>query len=95
MLIIWTHLEFFYLAKLKACGDNNTNVGKMMIFIFDSLENNVRKGENCACQFFLLFPQYFQKGFFPRVVQTLDCQVKGQVNINTFDSAVYIQYETF
>ena len=36
-----------------------------MIFVFDSVENTVGKGENAGCQHFLLFPQWFQNGFYP------------------------------
>ena len=35
------------------------------------------KGGNAGYQHFLLFPQCFLKGFFPRVVKSWDCVVKS------------------
>ena len=40
-----------------------------MEFVFDMLENIVGNGENAAFQHFLLFPQYFQKGPFSRLLK--------------------------
>ena len=37
----------------------------MMISLYDKVENIVGKGENAGYQHFLLFPQCFQKAFFP------------------------------
>ena len=36
-------------------------LGKMMIFVFDRIENIVGKGENAGDQQFLLFPQCFRE----------------------------------
>ena len=36
----------------------------MMASVFDRIENIVGKGENAGYQYFLLFPQYFQRAFF-------------------------------
>ena len=47
-------------------------LAKMMIFVFDGVENIVRKGENAGYQHFLHFPQCFQKDFFLR-----DCMIKA------------------
>ena len=38
----------------------------------------VGKGENAGYQYFLLFPQCFQKGYYPRVVKSPDCVVKDE-----------------
>ena len=46
---------------MKAFADNKLHVFKMMISLFDSLENTVGKGENAGYQHFLLFPQCFPK----------------------------------
>ena len=43
--------------KFKAFADNKFNIAKMMISLFDTVENTVRKGENAGFQHFLLFPQ--------------------------------------
>ena len=53
----------------------------MMISLFDRAENTVGKGENADNQHFLLFPSVF-KGFFLRVVKSLDCLVKSKVPFN-------------
>ena len=54
-----------------------TIVLKMMIFVFDRVENIVEKGENAGYQHFLLFPQCFLKGSFDRVVKNRDCVGKS------------------
>ena len=51
-------------TKLKAFADNKFNIAKMLISLFDGVENIVRKGENAGYQHFLLFPQCFQKASF-------------------------------
>ena len=57
--------KIFDWSKLKAFADNNLNVAKMMISLYDRVENIVGKGENAGYQHFLLFPQCFQKASFP------------------------------
>ena len=52
-------------SKLKAFADNKLNVTKMIISLFDTVENIVGKGEiaytsNFLYKQFLLFPQCFQ-----------------------------------
>ena len=37
----------------------------MIISVFDRVENIVGKGENAVYQHFLLFPQCFEKAYFP------------------------------
>ena len=51
--------KFFDVTKLKAFADDKLNVAKMLISLFDSVENTVRKGENAGYQHFLLFSQCF------------------------------------
>ena len=41
-----------------------TNVAKIIISVFDQVENIVGKGENSSNQYFLLFPQCFQSIIF-------------------------------
>ena len=48
-------------TKLSAHADDKLNVAKMMISLFDGVENTVGKGENAGYQHFLLFPQCFPK----------------------------------
>ena len=57
-------------SKLKAFADDILDVVKIMISLFDRLENTlgkgntVEKGENAGNQHFLLFPQCFSKSSF-------------------------------
>ena len=54
---------------MKAIADDSLNVVKMMIYALDRVENIVDKGENAGYQYFLLFPQYFQKPSCPRTLK--------------------------
>ena len=70
-VLSWTRLFNFSLdenfldwTKFKAFSEEKLNVAKIMISVFDRVENIVRKGENAGYQHFLLFPQCFQKVFF-------------------------------
>ena len=49
------------LTKLKTFADDKFSIAKMMIPLFDQVENIVEKGENAGHQHFLLFPPCFQK----------------------------------
>ena len=51
-------------TKLKAFTDNKINVAKMMISVFDRLENIMGKEESAGYQHFLLYPPCFQKASF-------------------------------
>ena len=57
------------LSKLKTFADDKLDIVKMMISLFDRLENAVGKGENAGYQHFLLFPQCFPKSSFLGVVK--------------------------
>ena len=48
-------------SKLKTFADDKMKYAKMMIVVFDRVENLVGKGENAGYQHFLLFPQCFPK----------------------------------
>ena len=49
-----------------------------MISLLDRVENIVGKGENAGYQYFLLFPQCFQKASSScRVIKSWDCVGKG------------------
>ena len=56
--------KIFDCSKLKAFADNKIKVFKIMIFVFDRVENIVGKGENPGYQHLLLFQQCFQKASF-------------------------------
>ena len=52
-------------TKLKSFADDKLNVAKMMISLFDRVENTVGKGENAGYQpAFSSFPTLFSKAFF-------------------------------
>ena len=49
------------MTKFKAFADDNLNVAKMTISVFDRVENTLGKGENAGYQHFLVFPKCFPK----------------------------------
>ena len=49
------------LAKLKASADNKINVNQKLKFLSGTVENIAGKGKNAGYQYFLPFPQCFQK----------------------------------
>ena len=63
------------ITKWKAFADNK--IAQMMIYVFDRVENIVGKGENAGYQYFLHFPQCFQKASFLGVVKSRDYLVKS------------------
>ena len=58
------------LSSWKAFADDKMTVAKMMIYVFDRVENIVGKRENADFQHFLLFPQ-----FVPKVLYTVSLKV--------------------
>ena len=69
------HNKILDQTKLKAFADDKVNVAKMIISVFDRVENIVGKGEiactrNCLCKQFPLFSTMLSKGFFPRLVKS-------------------------
>ena len=48
-------------TKFKAVADDKFNVARIMISVFDQVENIVGKGENAEYQHFLLFQHFFPK----------------------------------
>ena len=70
--------------KLKAFADVKLNLAKMMISLFDRVENIVGKGENVGYQHFLLFLQCFPKPSSSGVGKSRDCLVKSKIDL--FDS---------
>ena len=53
--------KILHYSKLKAFADDNINLDKIMIFVFDRVENIVSKGEYAGYQHFLLLPKCFQR----------------------------------
>ena len=50
-------------SELKAFADNKLNVTQNIKVVFHRIENIVCKEENAGYQYFLHFPQCFQKAF--------------------------------
>ena len=65
------------LSKLKAFADDKFNIAKMMISLFDRVENIVGKRRKCWLPAFSPFPAMFSKGLFLRVVKSPNCVVKS------------------
>ena len=63
-------------TKFKADADDKFNIDKIMISVFNQIENIVGKRENAGYQHFLLFPTLLSKGFFA-VVKSRNCEVKS------------------
>ena len=64
------------MTKLKAFVEEKGNTAKMMISLFDKVENTVGKGENAGYQQFSPFPTVFSKALFFRVIKSRDCVIK-------------------
>ena len=64
-------------TKLKAFADYKLNVTKIIISVFDRVENIVGKGEwekeKLLVQVISPFPTMFSKDFFPRCVKRCHC----------------------
>ena len=69
--------KIFDWSKSKAFADDKINVTEKLKFVLGRVENIEGKWENAGYQHFLLFPQCFSKGFFLKVVKSLDCVVKS------------------
>ena len=89
---------------MKAFADNKLNVTKMIISVFDRLENIVGKRE-IACKQFLLFPKCFQKASFPDpskgviMWEWVNCSCKDFKGFNPFPKETCnftcVQYKAF
>ena len=55
------HNKICHQSKLLASTDNKIDVSQKLKFVFMKVENIVEKCENAGYQYFLLFPQCFQK----------------------------------
>ena len=63
-LTLYHTIFFFDWTKFKPFADDKLNVAKIMVSVYDRVENIMGKGENAGYQHFLLFPQCFQKASF-------------------------------
>ena len=55
--------KMFDQSKLKEFADDKINVTQKLKFAGERVENFIGKGENAGYQYFVLFPQCFQKTF--------------------------------
>ena len=58
-------------SKLKACADDEINKAEILKFVFQRVENIVRKGGNASYRHSLLFSQCFQKASVLGVINPL------------------------
>ena len=77
-----------YCAGFKAFADDKLKVVKIKISVFDRMKNIVGKGENAGYQYFLPFPQCFQKGHLKcgekvRIIKIVDCLIKSLTHYQT------------
>ena len=56
-------------SKLKAFAKDKLKVTKIIISVFDRVENIVGKGEIACSNYVSPFPTMFSKGLFPRRVK--------------------------
>ena len=68
-----TKRQFFSLVQFERFADDKLKATQKLKFTFGRVENIVGKGD--IYQHFLLFPTMFSKGYFLRVVKSLDCVV--------------------
>ena len=59
------HVKLLDQTKLKAFADDKLNITKMIISVFDRVENILEKGGIAHYEQFLLLPQSFQKASLP------------------------------
>ena len=55
---------FLEWTKFKALAEDNLNVAIMVIFVFNSVEKIVGKGDNAGYKYFLLSHNVFEKLLF-------------------------------
>ena len=70
-------------SELKDFADNNFKFDENGRKLSKPVENTVGKGEIARYEQFLLFPQCFSKGLFPRGVKRRHCVGMGQYPIST------------
>ena len=66
---LWNN-NFLVAIKFNVFVDLKIPATQMFKLVFLGLENILGKEENAGFQDFLIFPQCFQKTFFPRAVKT-------------------------
>ena len=65
ILTIYQTTKSLDLSEFTAFAGDKFNVTKIVISVFDRVENIVGKGDNAGYQHCLLFPQCFQKASSP------------------------------
>ena len=99
--ILWTG------PNSKQLQTTKIHVAKIMIFVFDRVENTVGKGENAGNQHFLLLQQSFQKASFSgslkvgivwqrvKVIQFLTPYDLRALEINVVNRLIVIHISSF
>ena len=70
-------------------------MNEILKFCLRRIENIVGKGENAGYQHFLFFPTMFSNVYFPRVIKSRDCMVKGYTNYCTLLLSFEILHDSF
>ena len=60
-LYLFYNNKIFDMTKFKTFVGDKLNIAKMIISLFDRVENTVGTGENAGYKHLLLFPQCFPK----------------------------------
>ena len=74
-LILYKMTNLWKRSKFKGFVDDKMKVAKILIPVFNKVENIVGTGENASYQHFL-FPSMLLKGFFFRFVKSLGVRGK-------------------
>ena len=77
VLLPITRRQILHSSKLKEFADDNFKFDGYDRKLSKRAENTVGKGEIARNEQFLLFPQCFQKGLFPRGVKRCHCVGMG------------------
>ena len=72
-----THDNILDWIKFIAYADNKFDVANLILSVFVKIENIVGKGENDGHQYFLLFPQCFQKHSLFLIIKSRYCLLKS------------------
>ena len=72
------------------CKRQGTSYSKIKVY-FGKVRKFVREGKDaCFHLLFLIFPQFFQKSFFLRVIESRDCVVKGLMKTSQYENVALV-----
>ena len=87
------HDKILDLTKLKAFADEKLNVSKMIISVFDRVENIVGKGE-IACTSNFSFSHNVFKRLLSQRCQKVSLCGNGLINLSQTSSGFYMSFES-